>query len=138
MKLITARVFDNIIDAHLLKTKLESEGINCYIYDENTVTLHPLISNAVGGIKLKIEEPDTERVIELLKQIENTPYKDENNELVKCPKCDSSNLISGYKSMKGLSGILSFIVSFLMMIYPFHYKVVYKCNDCDNEFKIFN
>lgn len=135
MELITARVFDNPIDANMLKSKLESEGINCFLFDESTVTLDPLLSNAVGGIKLKINKADTERVKELLNQIEGNPYMDDNNKVITCPNCNSSNIITGFKSFKGIAGIFSLLLSLLMMIYPFHFNNVYKCKNCNSEFK---
>lgn len=58
MAFVTLKVFQNSIDAHLLKTQLESEGIECFIFDEQMVTMNMLYSNAVGGIKLKIQEED--------------------------------------------------------------------------------
>lgn len=64
MKLITVQTFDNPIDLALLKSKLESEGIKCFVFDEHTVTLQPLLSNGVGGIKLKINEADTDQAID--------------------------------------------------------------------------
>lgn len=135
MELITARIFDNPIDAHLLKTKLESEGITCYLYDEHTVTIDPMVNIAVGGIKLKIEKFDIEKVKKILQEIEGRPYVKENNETLKCPNCNSIQLYSGIKSMKGFSGIISIIISFLLLVYPLHYKLVYKCKECGTEFK---
>ena len=52
MELITVKVFDSGIEAHILKARLESENIPCFIFDENIVTLNPLFNFAVGGIKL--------------------------------------------------------------------------------------
>lgn len=135
MELITARIFDNPIDAHLLKSKLENEGVNCYLFDESTVTLDPMISNAVGGIKLKIEKSDTEKVKNLLQQIESSPYKKENDELLACPNCQSSNIVVGVKKLKGIAGFFSLFISLLMMIYPVSLNRVFICKDCDTEFK---
>ncbi len=59
MKLVTVQTFDNAIDVALLKSKLESEGVICYVFDEYTVTINPLLSNGIGGIKLKINENDS-------------------------------------------------------------------------------
>ena len=135
MKLITAKIFDNPIDAHLLKTKLESEGVSCYLFDEHTISINPLYSNAVGGIKLKILDTDIERTREILNRIEKTPLTNDDNVIIKCPNCDSHNIYSGFKSMKGLKGTLSIILSFLFMIFPIYHKTVFKCKDCNTEFK---
>lgn len=32
--MVTLKTFDNLVDAHLLKTKLESEGVTCFLFDE--------------------------------------------------------------------------------------------------------
>jgi hypothetical protein len=65
MDLVTVKTFDNPIDAHLLRIHLESEGIPCYIFDEEIVSIQPLFANAVGGIKVKIhrEHIDTVRTL---------------------------------------------------------------------------
>lgn len=135
MKLITAKIFDNTIDAHLFKSKLESEGINCYLFDENTISINPLFNNAVGGIKLKISDTDIKRTQEIISQIEKTPLTNDNDVIIKCPNCDSQDIYSGFKSMKGLKGVLSIILSFLLMIFPIYHKAVYKCKDCNTEFE---
>ena len=49
------------MDAHLLLTRLESEGLECWLQDENTVTIYPVWTNAVGGIKLLVKKEDVPR-----------------------------------------------------------------------------
>jgi hypothetical protein len=134
MNQIILKTFDNSIDAHILMARLEDEGIDCFLVDENIVSIYPLLNFTVGGIKLKILENDLERAIEILKEIEQTPFKDSNDALIKCPKCDSTNLVSGFKSIKNIKGLLAIIFSFLFSVFPLYYKEVFRCNDCDNEF----
>lgn len=50
----------------VIRTKLESEGIECFIKDELTVQSYNLYSNAVGGVKLQVLEEDVERAREIL------------------------------------------------------------------------
>lgn len=136
MKLITARIFDNPIDAHLLKTKLVSEGVECFIFDEHSVTIDRSAYSTSGGIKLQIFESDIEKVKTLLSEIEANPYLKENGEVLKCPNCNSENLYSGYKSKDGLKGSVAALFSFLTLTIPFYFKIDYKCRDCQNEFKL--
>jgi hypothetical protein len=70
MELITLKTFHNPIDAHLFKTRLESEGILCFLFDENMVSLNPFYNYMMGGIKLKINKLDLERVEEILRDTE--------------------------------------------------------------------
>jgi len=51
----------------IIKGKLESEGIECFVKDELTVQSYNLYSNAVGGVKLQVLQQDAERAVELLK-----------------------------------------------------------------------
>jgi len=135
MSLITLKTFDNSIDAHLLKSKLESEGIVCYLFDEHTVTMYPFYNVTVGGIKLKINEMDLEMAKEIYNSIQATPFTDDENEIIKCPRCESTELYSNFKSMKGAKGIISAFTSFFFVLYPIYYKSVYKCKKCGAEFK---
>ena len=49
------------MDAHLLMSRIESEDIECWLQDENTVTINPILTNVVGGIKLLVKKEDFER-----------------------------------------------------------------------------
>jgi len=48
------------------RSLLESEGIECFVRDEYTVSVHPFYSNAIGGIKLQVKERDAQLAMELL------------------------------------------------------------------------
>lgn len=135
MKLVTVQAFDNAIDLALLKSKLESEGVACYVFDEFTVTINPLLSNGVGGIKLKINESDAEKVSLILREIQVVAAIDEQGTSKTCPKCGSADLYVNFRSMKGLKGFLSMIIMFAFVIYPIYYKNMYKCKNCNHEFK---
>lgn len=135
MNLIIAKVFDNSIEAHLLRTKLESEGIACFIFDDNMISMNPLYNVGLGGIKLKVREEDFGRALEIIRDIDNSKSTDEEGNIIQCPECGSSDLYVGYKSMKGTKGMLSAAVSFLFMVFPIYYKTVYKCKICNCEFK---
>lgn len=58
MDLLTLKVFDNATQAYVWKSKLESEGIICFIFDENMISINPHYTYLVGGIKLKIRGED--------------------------------------------------------------------------------
>ena len=135
MELITIKTFDNSFETHLLKTKLESEGINCYIFDENIVSMNPLFNNVIGGIKLKVNSKSIEKAKEILIELDNSKTTNNNGDVVSCPKCNSEDYYSGYKSMKGTKGIISICISFLFLIFPIYFKTVNKCKSCGHEFK---
>ena len=65
-ELITLRTFDNYVTAHIVKAKLETEGISCVLIDEHTVTMQWHIANAIGGIKLQVPENELEHAAHIL------------------------------------------------------------------------
>ena len=56
MKYVPVWSYDNYVPAHIAMGRLKEEGIECWLKDENTVTIDPILANAVGGIKLMVEE----------------------------------------------------------------------------------
>ena len=136
LALLTLKTFDSSLDAHLLKSRLSNEGIMSFLFDENIMTLNPLYNIMVGGVKLKVSELDFERAQRILYEIEQTPLRDESNKILVCPACGSGNYYQGYKSMKGIGGILSAILAFVLTVLPLYFKSVYKCKDCGNEFQM--
>ena len=70
MKFVLLCSFDNYIPAHIALGRLKEEFINCYLQDEYSVTIDPFLSNAIGGIKLMVAEPQLERARELLNSLE--------------------------------------------------------------------
>ncbi len=135
VKLITLKSFDNPIQAHMLKSKLESEEILCFLFDENIMTLNPLYNISTGGIKLKINESDLDKAVSILQTLESTEFTNEQNEPIQCPNCQSTNIYNDFKSMKGLKGALSWLASLILFVFPVFIKTIYRCKSCDFEFK---
>jgi DNA-directed RNA polymerase subunit RPC12/RpoP len=135
MSLVTVKIFDSGIEAHILKNKLESEGIQSFIHDENIVTLNPLYNFAVGGVKPKVNEEDKERAIEIIREMDDQPYTTDEDEIISCPNCNSTSLYADFKSMKDAKGVFAAITSFVFSVFPIYYQSVYKCKECGTEFK---
>ena len=66
MNFIPIRSYDNYIPAHIAMGRLKDEFINCYLENENSVTIDPFLSNAIGGIRLMVAESQAKQAIELL------------------------------------------------------------------------
>lgn len=131
--LVIVATFDSAWQANLLRGKLEDEGIPAYIFDENTVTLNPLYSIAVGGIKVKVREPDYEAALAVYKEVNNAPHTNEDNEPVTCPYCGSAHIEAG-RGLRSTGAFASFIISILTFTYPLHRDELYTCQDCGKEF----
>ena len=63
----TIASFSQPVEAHLARTKLESEGIPCVVSDEYLVHVNWLLSNAVGGVKLRVPSWEASRAREVLR-----------------------------------------------------------------------
>ncbi len=136
MELITVKTFDNAMEAHILKSKLESEHIDSFIFDEHIVGINMLYAQSVGGVKLKIRKEDEDAVKVLLAEIENYKYTDLEDKPIHCPNCDGTDFYSYFKSNRSFKGILSTIMSFIFFIYPFYHKNVLKCKHCNHEIEL--
>ena len=79
--------YDNYISANLQLQQLQAEGIKAYLQNENTVTIAPQFSNAVGGIRLMVEESQAGEAIRILKDLEEA-YRNS----VACPKCGEKKI----------------------------------------------
>ena|SRR5688572_11258606 len=55
---VSVSSYDHPAEAHIARQKMESEGIDAYLDNENLVATDFLLSNATGGIKLMVREPD--------------------------------------------------------------------------------
>ena len=56
-------------EAYIYKGKLESEGIEVFVRDNHTVDTDPLISNAIGGVKLFVRVEDYAEAMEILSEM---------------------------------------------------------------------
>ncbi len=70
-KLITIYSSNIPIDCHILKGRLETEGIPCFIYDENLIWVNPFYAVAIGGVKLKVP---SDKFLQSQKIIDLTSY----------------------------------------------------------------
>ena len=59
--IVTIATFYDPFKAQVLKTRLESEGIPCYLADGNLLPTAAFFSDE-GGVKLKVRQEDIERV----------------------------------------------------------------------------
>lgn len=92
--------FEYVADVQIVKGKLESEGIPVFLRDENTLNSDPLISNAIGGVKLQVYSKDKERAIAVYNSI-RTYALDNNGKPIVCPNCKAQRSEPYYNS-KGI------------------------------------
>jgi transcription elongation factor Elf1 len=128
MEYIVIRQYDNYIPANIDLGMLQEEGINCWLKDENTVTIDPILSNAIGGIKLMAAANQVERALSILRTVENEQKKRN-----PCPQCNSYN-IELVSTPRKASNWLSVILGLFITSYAIPIDKVFHCFNCGHEF----
>ncbi|MEP3837237.1 MAG: DUF2007 domain-containing protein [Algibacter sp.] len=136
----TVAKFQYTAEAQIIKGRLVAEGIKVFLCDNLTIDTDPLVSNAIGGVKLKVLSDQALEAQNILNSISEYSLDDAGANL-KCPNC-SSNKIKLYYTIKESKSFFAFlfalILSLLTTILPFYSKDNYRCENCNTEFEIPN
>ncbi len=119
------RTFDNYFYANIILTKLQDAGIHCFLKDEYTVTIDPLLSNAIGGIKLTVRKEDAFQAENLLRRFEEEYIRS-----IACPQCLSNNIILIPQPKKESS---KDIMTWLRSVFTVVTASIYQCQQCGYE-----
>ena len=60
MELKTIYTSNTPVECYIIKGRLESEGLDCFIFDDNIIWVNPFRAVAVGGVKLKVPSVQVE------------------------------------------------------------------------------
>ena len=125
MSLSELATFDNSLTAHMLKTKLEHEGIPCFLNNENFTNMMPLYFNMLGsGVRVMVPTDQ----LQLAKEI----AKINNGELT-CPNCGSSKIMN---SVERTTDKLKLALIAIFLALPIGNLLNdYTCKNCEYQFK---
>ncbi len=116
MNKITIATFNQPIEAHVLKGKLESEGIPCFLVDELTVQTYHLYSNAIGGVKLQVDVENAEKALKILKEsgyhVDKEPGQTRVDRFI-----DKFNQASGYRRIFHLCLLILALLFIIGLVY---------------------
>jgi hypothetical protein len=121
-------------EAQIIKGRLEADGIQVFLSDNLTIDTDPLVSNAIGGVKLKVLSHQAIEAEDILKSIKKYSINDE-GDAVNCPNCNSEK-IELFSTIKDAKSLFWFIFGVLFSSLPFYTKHKYRCEDCKTEFDI--
>jgi hypothetical protein len=65
-KPVIIRSYRDLTEAMVDRTKLESAGIECFLYDDNLLRLDWFVSNAIGGAKLVVSQNEAAPALKIL------------------------------------------------------------------------
>ena len=132
-RLITIGQYSQGAYAHIAKSRLEAEGIESIILDENLILVNWLYSNAIGGVKLQVRSTDVEKAKAIIEeQPETRPeeIKKRDTNLIHCPTCGSDEIY--FEKIARKPAFISWIL--LGIPLPF-LKMKWKCYGCGHEWK---
>lgn len=121
-------------EAQIIKGRLESDGIQVFLSDNLTIDTDPLVSNAIGGVKLKVLTEDVIKAKHILDSIEQYSVDDEGNPIT-CPNCGKTE-VQLFSTITDLKSFFAFLLGFLSGTLPFYAKDKYRCNSCNTEFDV--
>jgi hypothetical protein len=129
MEYVPLRSFDNYIEANIVLNMLQHYNITCHLKDENIITIDPLLSPALGGMKLMVHEAHVGRAWDLMDRAEAEYLK-----TIPCPICKQHALttVSITKEHKCKLGALA---SMLLKGQSVEISKLYKCTACGYDFK---
>ena len=111
---ITVASFSQPFEAHLARTRLESEGITCVVSDEYLVRVDWLLSNAIGGVKLMVPVWEAERAKDVLRPRPRLMVvADSQGEEMVCPRCHSDDVYYTRYSRR-VAGVFMLLLGFLI------------------------
>ncbi|MGB0897386.1 MAG: DUF2007 domain-containing protein [Flavobacteriaceae bacterium] len=116
----TIAVFQYSSEALIIKGKLESEHITVFLADEYTVDTDPLVSNAIGGVKLQVPTEQVKVAKNIIKKIDASLLKEE----IVCTYCKSTNFNLRLK-----------FKNIVLKLIPINGLFEYRCSDCNTNFK---
>jgi hypothetical protein len=129
MNFVELRSFDNYIEANIVLNMLQHANINCHLKDEHIITIDPLLSPAIGGMKLMVHHSHVERAWDMMERAEQEYLKD-----IPCPICHA-HALKAVSITRKHSCKLSALASMLLNGHSVEMTKVYRCSKCGYDFK---
>lgn len=127
MGLVILQRFDNYFYANIACNMLQHAGVECYIRDENTILADPLLSNAIGGIKLEVRETQVEEARQIIKDAEAAYLQ-----TLICPYCKSKGL-AAEEIIDKPESVWGVLKNRLLYGQTNLYSKQYRCNTCKSK-----
>lgn len=129
MDFVPIRSFDNYIEANIVLAMLQAANVNCHLKDEHIVTIDPLLSPAIGGMKLMVHHAHVQRAWDLINEAEQQYLKN-----IPCPVCKKHTLTTVSVTKKHRCKLAA-LASMLLKGESVEVTKIYKCTACGYDFK---
>lgn len=129
--LVKVAAYENAIQAHLARGRLEAEGIPAFVCHEHHVWAYWLYSLLLGGVKVYVHVKDEDRAREVISAHDGGAYALPEEEVPSCPRCKSEQVMRGRMSWKAALLTVS-----LVHVPLFFSWATRKCRQCRNEWDL--
>jgi hypothetical protein len=133
-ELVTLWRYRDLAEALVARAKLDSDAVWCVLADDNIVRLSWFWSNAMGGVRLQVEDNDAEHAMTLLAEEIPAGFTPEETgeeyHQPECPNCHSRD-VTFEPMYKKVALPLLWGLGLPVWI-P---KKTWKCEDCEHEWK---
>jgi hypothetical protein len=131
--LITIATFTNPLEAHIVRGRLQAEGIETWVAHEHHIWANWFLSTALGGVKLQVRPEDVQQAGEILRQEQAGDYetlveetgKEDAEPRPTCPACGSEDITPIRRS-----GRLSLFIVWLSSLPLPYSSVTMACRSC--------
>ena len=129
--IVVFRQFDNVIEANIIKAKLDANGIPCFLTDENLANLYPGQPYLSIQARLHIFEHDVQQAQQIVEE-SNLIVLDEHT--AQCPQCQSHNLDRDFPRKESRNFLSGLHILFFGIFFP--QSKIYRCQKCQHEFDV--
>ena len=134
--LVTVATYTNPLEAHIVRGRLQAEGIEAYVAHEHHIWANWFLSTALGGVKLQVAPADAQRAREILRQEQAGDYAelmpDANGQDTRpqatCPACRSPEITAARRSER-----ISLLVVWLSSLPLPYNSVAMVCRSCGHN-----
>ena len=113
----TIQIFTYPHEAYVLRAKLESEGIETQLLDEETIQAIGMYSQALGGTRLQVKQEDVAEAVKIMSAIGYKPYTSDNKSFIERKIIDFTSKIPFLKKLKDDARLLVFLLTVAVILY---------------------
>ena len=123
LDMVTLTTVLSLVEADILRSRLEANGITTLIPDEGVISVNPLYAGTVGGIRVQVGEKDLSSAREIL-DLKDAPIE---KGVFECPKCGSDLVDIEYANLPRFLALLSVLCLGLPLLW---FKKQCRCRIC--------
>lgn len=129
---VTVSTSTNPIEAHIIRGRLEAEGIPAFVIFEYHIWANWAISNAIGGVRVQVPSEFSKQAKTVIENINKGSYELSLEEVSTpaptcCPKCNSQKIVSNDGFWK-----VALVIVFIFCIPLPYSRYRMRCTQCSN------